>query len=237
MKKIIIVAFAVLVLGLGYRFWNDKTVTSTQQKTGTIVILNGPSASGKSSIQKEFTKLFSKPYLKIGIDNFFVGVLPEQFVIGPVPTPETPDDMVMKGVFSEDEQGPLFTLEVGPAGQRVISGMNHAIAAYAAQGNDIIVDYIAYEQAWIKELVHVLKDFEVYFVGVDVPLKVLEERERTRATSPVGHARSHYDTVHSHGIYDFRVDTSLLSSAECAAKIKEYMQTHKPQAFKKLLSK
>ena len=47
------------------------------QKTGTVIILNGPSASGKSSIQKEFqTLMMPNLWIKLGIDNLFDKPMP-----------------------------------------------------------------------------------------------------------------------------------------------------------------
>ena len=57
-----------------------QTKDSVMVEFGTIIILNGPSASGKSSIQEEFCKLMSELWLKIGLDNFFVGVLPPKAI-------------------------------------------------------------------------------------------------------------------------------------------------------------
>lgn len=226
---IIFVIAVALIVFFGFHQFTEKN----SMKKGTIIILNGPSASGKSSIQKKLTELFQEPYLHIGIDNFFVGVLPQKFIVGPFP--ENPEHRIMKGIASNDEHGPLFTLMVEPAGQRVIKGMHRAIAAYASQGNNIVVDYILYEKEWLKDLVAVLKDYNVYFIGVDLPLSHLQEREKARGTSPVGHARTHYKTVHEHGIYDLMVDTSEMNAEQAAQKIKEYVENNKePQAFKKL---
>lgn len=234
MNKYIILS-VMLALGVigAYTFHAKKSAPLISK--GTIIILNGASASGKSSIQKEFANMSRELWLKVGIDNFFVGLLPEKFIMGPLPEDLKPEEVVMKGIPSTDDRGPLFTLIVGPAGQKVIKGMHRAIAAYASRENNVIVDYIAYEKEWINDLAHVLKDYTVYFVGVDIPLDVLEQREKARATSPVGHARSHYDTVHAHGIYDLRVDTSKLSAVECAQAIKDFIAAnHEPEAFKKL---
>ena len=52
-EKILLLLF-IAVIGLGvYLFLTRKK----QIKRGTIIILNGPSASGKTSIQKEFQTL------------------------------------------------------------------------------------------------------------------------------------------------------------------------------------
>jgi chloramphenicol 3-O phosphotransferase len=229
-KRIVFIGVLLIVGIIG--IWYMKKSQCREYQPGRVIILNGPSASGKSSIQKELVKLFDTPYLLVGIDNFFVGVLPQQFVMGPIPRVKTPEDVVMTGVASHDEHGPLFTLHVGPAGRKVIAGMHAAIAAYARQGNNVIVDYILYEPEWLHELVCMLDGIQVYFVGVDISLTTLEERERVRATSPVGHARSHYDSVHAHDRYDLRINTGITSALECAQSIKKYIDSGvEPQAF------
>ena len=47
---------------------------------GTVIILNGPSVAGKSSIQKEFQNLMmqeDKLWLKLGIDSLFDHPMPD----------------------------------------------------------------------------------------------------------------------------------------------------------------
>ena len=67
--------------------------------------------------------------------------------------------------------------------------------------------------------------FQGLFYRITIPLEKLEERERARGTSPVGHARSHYDTVHTHGGYDLEIDTSKMSAPEAAQLIKQFVKT------------
>ncbi len=165
---------------------------------GTVIILNGTSAVGKSTIMRAFQAKRVEPWLGIGIDNFFVGVLPPKFYMEDKPE----HHMVMRGIASEDEQGKLFTLHIGAEGQKVIKGMHGAIAAYAKAGNNVIVDYIMYDPAWHADLMNALSDVNVVTVGVTAALPVIEERERVRATSPQGHARSVYATVHQGWDYD-----------------------------------
>jgi chloramphenicol 3-O phosphotransferase len=209
------------------------------QKSGMIIILNGASASGKSMLQKELQKLFSEPCLGLGIDKLFVDVLPERFVIGSRQLNDVPAALVMEGIPSVDVQGNrLFVLHIGAIGDRVMSGMHHAIGAYARAGNNCIVDYIAYKAEWITDLVGALKGIQVYLVGVDCSLEELEKREKARGRSFVeGHARSHYLAVHEHvqNKYDVRVDTSITSAQECAKQIMQHIQGHMPSAFMRLI--
>jgi len=232
MKKFI---FILLLITLGLGSWMIFKTGNAAESKPTIVILNGPSAAGKSSIQKELQKLMYKPYLAIGLDNFFVGVLPQTYMGGKPTELNMPAKEVAWGEYTTKDNFPIFILHFGPEGHKVMSGMHHAIAAYAKQGNNIVVDYILYHTEWLKELVNVMKDFNVIFVGINTPLQVIEEREKQRGTSPVGHARSHFDVVHGPDIYDLKCDTSVLTAKQCAEQIKAFIDSgKKPDAFERL---
>lgn len=214
-KSIVAVVVLFIVLGSFYYVY-----TKGPKNASTVVILNGPSASGKSSIQEAFIRKMDAPWVKIGIDNFFVGVLSKYYIYGEY-KPSNPAYKIMEGIPTEDEhKNPVFTLKVGPAGEKIIDGMNHAVKAYADAGNNIIIDYIAYEPAWLENLVALLKGHKVIVVKVTLPLEILEQREAGRATSPRGHGRSHYDTVHQHKVtYDLEIDSSKVTPDEAADAI------------------
>ena len=59
---------------------------------------------------------------------------------------------------------------------------------------------------------------------MNIPLDILEQREQGRGTSPKGHARSHYDTVHWDIVYDLQVDSSKQSPTEIAQSIKDFIE-------------
>lgn len=220
MKTAYVLLFALLSASVLYTVYY---YSFSRKKSGLIIILNGPSASGKSSIQKELQKIYQKPLLALGLDTFFIGVMPARYWQEPCLETDF-DKIVMKGIPSTDEQGPLFELKVGGLGRKIIYGMHRAIAAYAQEGNDVVVDYILYDPVWLEHLKTTLRGYTVIFVGVEIDKQVLFEREKQRGTSPVGHARSHYDTVHHGMSYDLVVDTGRLSAAQCAQVINEYVQ-------------
>ncbi len=68
--------------------------------------------------------------------------------------------------------------------------------------------------------VNALYTFNVLFVGVRCPFEVAERRERERGDRMPGLVESDYDHVHAHGIYDFEVDTSLLSARSALFKLR-----------------
>lgn len=199
---------------------------------GTVIILNGTSGVGKSTIQKKLQELFEKPYLKIGIDNLFVGVLPEKYLNG---TAAHPEEIWTTKTTRTPDGKPIFALTFEPDGRKMIAGMHRTIAAYAHTGNNVVVDYILYDSSWLPELLTALKGIRVYFVGIQASLDVIEQREKDRATSPQGHARSIYDTVHTGCTYDLFIDTTNISPDIAAIQIKEFIDKNPtPQAFKNL---
>lgn len=208
---------------------------------GTIILLNGPSASGKSSIQNEIQEQFDECYLRIGIDTFFDAMIQAPDLTNFQKTKHLEQltktkELIRSVTLTHDLEGkPLVPLTIGPAGDRIFFGMHHAIAAYASQGNNLIVDYILYKPSYLQHLVAALKDQRVYLIGLKAPLALIEEREKTRGTSPIGHARSHYETVHQGMIYDLELDVGELNPKESASQIKLFIDNHPhPMALKTL---
>ncbi|MGZ6254965.1 MAG: phosphotransferase-like protein [Candidatus Chromulinivorax sp.] len=105
--------------------------------------------------------------------------------------------------------------------------MHAAIAAYAKAGNNLVVDYIMYEPEWLQDLLEQLQGCPVYLIGVHVPLNVLQAREQARSTSPIGHAGSHYYTVHRGNQYDFEFNYVDMSADVGAQNILNFVASHK----------
>jgi len=210
----------IIIVGLLYIHKNYLYRLWTQPKPGVVIILNGPSASGKSSLQKSIQRLASAPYLNVGIDNFFNDLFPDEHgKLGVKAEADFGNDL--RWVTLQDN---LVYLHVGPAGQKIVDGMHKAIAAYAKAGNNVVVDYIMYEQVWIQNFLYELQGCPVYLVGVTVPLDVCKAREQARSTSPIGHAGSHYDTVHVGNKYDLLLDNSQGTPDEGAIKILNFIK-------------
>lgn len=115
---------------------------------------------------------------------------------------------------------PLVVIRTGPVAERTFRGMRHAIAAMAAQGNNLIVVDVMLGSAR-TEYAELLSGFDVVLVGVFAPLDVLEARERHRGDRLIGLARWQYDRVHKGIKYDLEVDTSGATPMECANLIRQ----------------
>lgn len=193
-------------------------------KQGIIIILNGPPVSGKTSIQKEFQRIMMPElWVKIGIDSLFDKVMPD-INIDTISFWGSPNSIrwIEK---SEDAHGnALVTLHVGDEGDKVAYAMNSAIAAYAANGCNVIVDYVAYNQAWLVDLEKKCSIFKTYYVAIEIALDILEQREKARGTSSLGHARSHYVGVYGDRVYDLVVNSGEQTVSEIAAHIRSYIK-------------
>ncbi len=225
-----------------WQLHGDSHIAQAKQQKGTIIILNGPPAAGKTSIQNAIQKKFDQLYLKMGIDAFFEELIPipdlSSFETTQKFAQYTNDGVLIRSVKinKDDEGNQVFTYGFGPAGDKIFSGMHYAIAAYSNQGNNVVVDYILFKPDWLPDLVEALKDHTVYLVGLRAPIEVLEKREKNRGTSPVGQARSLYQTVHKGLIYDLALDVGKLTPEQSAQKIQAFIKENpQPTALKRLV--
>jgi chloramphenicol 3-O phosphotransferase len=118
--------------------------------------------------------------------------------------------------------------------ERMVSGMNRAVAGLAEAGNDLIVDHVLVDNKWLKQLLDLLAEATVYFVGVDCSLPELERREKLRDARRQGFASQQFEAIHRGKIYDILVDTERLSPEECLSVVSRFLASEPPTAFERL---
>jgi chloramphenicol 3-O phosphotransferase len=216
MKRIIVLSSVIVSLVLSACMLSQNVAHA-----GTVIVLNGPSGSGKSSIQKAFQKLMMPNlWVKVGIDNLFDSPMPD-INLENLSFWQSPNPIRWVEESQDADGNKIITLLVGDQGKKVAYAMNSAIAAYAQNGCNVIVDYIAYDQDWLRDLEQKLAGFKTYYVAVEIPLETLEQREEARGTSPKGHARSHYASVYGDKKYDLVVSTANQTAQEIAQQLKD----------------
>ena len=192
---------------------------------GNIIFLNGTSSSGKTSIVKALQEIMDGYYIGTGIDHFLDAAPDKIHASSDGINPSTFEGFLW--VFPNSAKQ-VSELRVGPAAFRLWTGMHAAVAALASTGNDVIIDDVIFDSRVLKEAVNTLHTFNALFVGVRCPFEIAEQREQARGNRTQGLVKAHYDLVHSHGIYDFEVDTSILTAMECAIQIKNRLQKGMP---------
>ena len=175
-------------------------------QAGRVLLLNGTSSSGKSSIAKELLATLDGTWFHLAIDQFH--------------------RLRARRDWSEEEFLPVF--------QRTVLGFHRAVAGMAAAGNDVVVDHILGERWRLEDCLAVFDELPVFFVGVRCSLPELERRERERGNRTIGRAAVQFPLVHEHGLYDVEVDSERHTPAECAGQIRDRLNQDPPTAFAEL---
>ncbi|GMA62562.1 chloramphenicol phosphotransferase [Alicyclobacillus fastidiosus] len=199
-----------------------------ENKPGQIVILNGTPRSGKTSIATVIQNTFDGVWLNLG-GSQFKKMTPERYQpgIGLRPGGERPD--------------------LEPLIVTLYRAMYESIAVHSRLGINVVVDvwhHDVYSQSRniLPKCAEILKDLPVLLVGVRCPLETVMERRI--ATWNMGYAEDGsvprpvvlwQESVHVPGIYDLEVDTSQLSSEECADFIRKRLEDGRsPTAFQRI---
>lgn len=188
-------------------------ITATHELTeatpagpGRVILLNGTSSSGKSTIAEQLMNTLDGAWYLLKIDHFH--------------------HIRNRRDWTEEEFLPIF--------QRTVLGFHRAVAGMASAGNNVVVDHILGERWRLDDCLTVFEDLPVLFVGVRCSLAELERRERERGNRTIGRAALQFPLVHDHGVYDVEVDSEELSPAECAAAVGARLDDGPPTAFAEL---
>ena len=118
--------------------------------------------------------------------------------------------------------------------RRMVRGLNRSIAVMSEEGNNLLVDHVLIDNAWLNQLLDLLGERYVLFVGLHCPLDELERRERTRDARRQGFARQQIGSIHKGKTYDLELDTSVLSPEECVARVLKFYNQGQPAAFERM---
>lgn len=148
-----------------------------------VVLVNGASSAGKSTLVEAALPLLPRPFLAHGLDLLLFG-------------PALPRDGA--GRLRDWPQ-------VRP---RLLAGHRRATAAYAQAGLDVVADVVLEEQADADDWDLALAGLDVLWVGLHAPLEELRRRESQRGDRPVGDAERDLLTVHGLHAYDLELDST-----------------------------
>src|SRR5688572_17682559 len=191
---------------------------------GQIVILNGPSRSGKTSIANAIQTDMDVPWMNLGMD-VHITATPPAYRPGVGLRPQRP-----VGHLKGPGRVTLAVLEdLVPT---FYAALYESIAAHARLGLNVVSDVYHHDfysrpRGIFRDCAQRLAGLPVLFVGVHCPIEVIWERRektwgqipdevgaRTRESVELGQraAREHR--------YDLEFDTSMLSADECADAIR-----------------
>jgi len=172
-----------------------------------IIVLNGMSSVGKSSVAKAVQRIAQKPFLHVQMDDFLT-MLPPRAI-------EHEDGLVFHRIDSK-----TIDVQSGPIVTRALEGMRYAIAAMAERGNHMVVDDVFFDSE-DTEYRQLLRQFDFRLIGLFAPLNVVRNRELARGDREIGLAKGQFERVHKGRKYDLEVDTSQAPPDAIAREICE----------------
>ena len=185
----------------------------TNRELGKIILINGASSSGKSTLARQLQQTLPIPFWHFSFDH-----LRDSNAL--------PMARVRSGEFDWSAMRPA-----------VFDGFHGCLPVLAEAGNNLIVDHIIENEIWMWDLVKLLVGLDVFFVGVHCPLPELERRERERGNRRVGEARTDYQIVHGFAEYDLEIDSMQPCQTNVNTLIDAWECRQPPSAFERMAAR
>lgn len=161
-----------------------------------VILLNGPSSSGKSTLsialQKSLEYKTGEKYGIISIDDFL--------------------DMTINEVIYEDD-----VFEISPKLCKTAVDM-------ASSQRNIIIDHVITSKRIFKQLIEGLEVYDIYLICVTCPLQELIRREQQRKNRCLGSAEASFKYLFPQETYDLTIDTFQTPIEECTLQIIKALQ-------------
>lgn len=162
----------------------------------TVVVLNGTSSSGKTTLARAVQKLAPRVFLNFSIDSI-LSTLPESAI-----------ERIVAGADISDLNYPKLV---------------HAYYACVRQllelGHDLIIDNAVTVPYHVEHLEAAIAGNRAILIGLHCPPEVLAERERIRGDRRLGLAALQHPRIHSLLRYDLEIDTSRTSADDAARDV------------------
>ena len=194
--------------------------------SGQVVILNGASSAGKSTLANAAQAALAaagRPWVVFSWDDF-VPRLPERWHGGPDVRGDDSADGCAYRLLRTDP--PEALLEVGEVGRRLLAGYHRAVAGLAAAGVDVLVEEVLITRWEWDDWAEALGDVDdVRWVAVRCDVETAVAREVARGDRYPGLARGTSAVVHDHPAYDVELDTTTTAAEELAAALVATLET------------
>ena len=183
---------------------------------GKIILLNGVSSSGKSTLGLALQDTLPEKYFLFSQDGFSE-TWPYKY-------------------WKEDGDGIYI---------ETMKYMNQTIRMLAVSGVNIIIDHLFLDNGKpnatgvviLRDCVQSFWDLPVMFVRVDCDYDELDRRERWRGDRGVGTAEWQLKELYPMHTYDMVVSTSALSTIRCAEEITKAMTNISSHSFVEMKSR
>ena len=158
----------------------------------TMILLNGPSSAGKSTLSREMQSKLKE----MGVESVIISI----------------DDYMQT-----DPKETIYEDDI----YEIMPNMNRDVAEAMKQGKTIIVDHAITSERIYDSLMDAAKDGRTFTVKVICDIEVLRKREIERGDRCIGSAEASLEYLWPKEGYDLCIDNGKMSSAENAQIIIE----------------
>ncbi|GLS02997.1 hypothetical protein GCM10007860_01400 [Chitiniphilus shinanonensis] len=165
-----------------------------------VIVLNGTSSSGKSSLARALQECLPEQYLNFSIDSVLYALPPSDLA------------RMQRG---EPISRPGYDWDA------LVRAYHYALPSLLQAGVKLIVDNAWCEPGEIRELLTELAGYSVALVGVHCDPALLAQREARRGDRAAGLAAWELPRVHAWMSYDLEVDTGGQMPEQAASALRE----------------
>lgn len=165
-----------------------------------IILLNGASSSGKTTLALELQRQLPEPFLHFRVDHLREGGI-------------LPMDRIQAGDFSWSVMRPA-----------VFEAYHRMLRAMVESSCNVIADHIIETEAWRAQLAELLGGFDLLVVAVRCPLDELERRERARGNRRIGEAAQDAASCYNLCLHDLWIDSRLPVQENTATIIEHWLR-------------
>ena len=176
--------------------------------SGRIVLLNGASSAGKTTLTQAVSRRLATPWLVLPVDLFHqIRTRPDAGLT----------DRQWQDVF-----------------HRTRAAYHRALVGAASSGMDVLADHVLNEPWRLDDLLRLTTGLDVLLVHVTCSPKELKRREKTRGDRDPGTALHQQRLVFQHGDCDLTVDTTYGPDEPTAALLDLIRTPPRERAFDRL---
>jgi len=167
--------------------------------TGKLIILNGTSSSGKSSIARKLQKEINENYLVLGVD-IFMKLMPEKFANV---KNKNAIDQEIGFSFSYDNLGNLENIILTEIGYRYIASCYKAVLVFLDSGFNVIYDDMIFNDQIYRILLSNFSKvkYSICLISCNEELRKdreLSRRDRIKGTYLIGSQFINSSIFHDH---------------------------------------
>ena len=196
---------------------------SNEMKWPSLILVNGPSSAGKTTLCRALQAAIEQAYLVVGFDDFIFMSSPRYYRGGDTAQQSETDAWTALGaelVRTSPPGAPVsVTAKFGPVFRRLVDAMARAVRTLIDRGNPVIFDHVLHDRSMYESYRAATAGLDVFSVGVTCPVDALEKRERARGDRVLGRARGLSEVVHTFCTYDTMVDTGTMTPEVCVKSV------------------